>query len=51
MPPPRTAAPRILWILNGCGMEAGSITGGPVRFHEISRRLQAAGAWDQTLQT
>lgn len=28
----------IQWILNGCGMEAGSITGGPVRFHEISRR-------------
>jgi glycosyltransferase involved in cell wall biosynthesis len=27
-----------LWILNGCGLEAGSITGGPVRFHEISRR-------------
>ena len=30
----------IQWILNGCGMEAGSITGGPVRFHEISRRWQ-----------
>ncbi len=29
---------RILWILNGCGLEGGSITGGPVRFHEISRR-------------
>lgn len=32
----------IQWILNGCGMEAGSITGGPVRFHEISRRWQEA---------
>ncbi len=31
---------RILWILNGCGLEGGSITGGPVRFHEISRRWQ-----------
>ena len=28
----------IIWILNGCGLEAGSITGGPVRFHEVSRR-------------
>ena len=28
----------IQWILNGCGLEADSITGGPVRFHEISRR-------------
>ena len=27
-----------LWILNGCGLEGGSITGGPVRFHEVSRR-------------
>ena len=32
------AAFPLLWILNGCGMESGSITGGPVRFHEISRR-------------
>jgi glycosyltransferase involved in cell wall biosynthesis len=45
------ATPHILWILNGCGMESGSITGGPVRFHEISRRLQGTGAWAQTLQT
>ncbi len=30
----------VVWILNGCGMEADSITGGPVRFHEISRRWQ-----------
>ena len=34
---------RILWILNGCGLEGGSITGGPVRFHEISRRWQNRG--------
>lgn len=31
----------IQWILNGCGLEGGSITGGPVRFHEISRRWQS----------
>ena len=31
-------SPFIIWILNGCGLEAGSITGGPVRFHEVSRR-------------
>jgi hypothetical protein len=29
----------ILWILNGCGLEGKGITGGPVRFYEISRRL------------
>ena len=29
----------ILWILNGCGLEGKGITGGPVRFHEISRRF------------
>ena len=28
----------VLWILNGCGLEGGSITGGPVRFHEVSHR-------------
>ena len=32
----------IQWILNGCGMEAGSITGGPVRFYEISKRWQTS---------
>ena len=31
-------AKRVLWILNGCGLEGGSVTGGPVRFHEVSRR-------------
>ena len=41
----------ILWILNGCGMQAGSITGGPIRFHEISRRWQRADAFEQTLMT
>ncbi len=28
---------RVLWILNGCGLE-NSVTGGPVRFHEVSSR-------------
>lgn len=42
----------VQWILNGCGMEAGSITGGPVRFHEISRRwLQAVPGVRQQLMT
>ena len=31
----------ILWILNGCGLEGQGITGGPVRFFEISRRFAA----------
>ena len=33
----------ILWILNGCGLEGLGITGGPVRFHEVSKRFAAAG--------
>ena len=42
----------IQWILNGCGMESGSITGGPVRFHEVSRRWQSLHpATDQRLMT
>lgn len=41
---------QILWILNGCGLEGGSITGGPVRFHEISRRWQEFGC-EQKLMT
>lgn len=31
---------KILWILHGCGLEGRGITGGPVRYHEISRRFQ-----------
>lgn len=34
---------KILWILNGCGLEGKSVTGAPVRFHEISRRWQSFG--------
>jgi glycosyltransferase involved in cell wall biosynthesis len=41
----------VQWILNGCGLEAGSITGGPVRFHEIARRWQAGGDVAQRLMT
>ncbi len=41
----------VQWILNGCGLERGSITGGPVRFHEISRRWRRDGRVDQHLLT
>jgi glycosyltransferase involved in cell wall biosynthesis len=30
----------IVWILNGCGLESGSITGSPLRFHAVSSRWQ-----------
>lgn len=40
---------RVLWILNGCGLEGGSVTGGPVRFHEISSRW--LGRAEQLLMT
>ena len=29
----------VFWILNGCGLEGEGLTGGPVRFHQISRRF------------
>ena len=41
----------ILWILNGCGLEGRGITGGPVRFHEISKRLAADGLVQHLLTT
>ena len=41
----------ILWILNGCGLEGRSITGGPVRFHEISRRFARFGIKQHLLTT
>ncbi len=40
----------IVWILNGCGLESRSITGGPVRFHEVSRRWTGPDV-RQTLMT
>lgn len=41
----------ILWILNGCGLEGKGITGGPVRFHEISRRFSSYGISQHLLTT
>lgn len=41
----------ILWILNGCGLEGKGITGGPVRFHEISRRFASNGHSQHLLTT
>lgn len=41
----------ILWILNGCGLEGKGITGGPVRFHETSRRLACSGHSQHLLTT
>jgi glycosyltransferase involved in cell wall biosynthesis len=41
----------IQWILNGCGLEAGSITGGPVRFHEVARRWRRQAEATQRLMT
>ena len=41
----------ILWILNGCGLEGRGITGGPVRFHEVSKRFAAAGHIQHLLTT
>lgn len=31
---------QVVWLLNGCGLEAGSITGSPIRFQAISSRWQ-----------
>lgn len=41
----------ILWILNGCGLEGRGITGGPVRFHEVSKRFAADGFVQHLLTT
>ena len=41
----------ILWILNGCGLEGRGITGGPVRFHEVSKRFAADGRIQHLLTT
>lgn len=41
----------ILWILNGCGLEGRGITGGPVRFNEISRRFGERGMVQHLLTT
>ena len=41
----------ILWILNGCGLEGHGITGGPVRFNEISSRFSGYGHTQHLLTT
>ena len=41
----------IIWIQNGCGLNADIVTGGPVRFHEISRSWQLTRDWEQLLVT
>ena len=41
----------ILWILTGCGLEGKGITGGPVRFHEISSRFASNGHPQHLLTT
>jgi glycosyltransferase involved in cell wall biosynthesis len=41
----------ILSVLNGCGLDAGTVTGGPVRFHEVSRRWQRREGVRQRLLT
>lgn len=33
---------KVVWILNGCGLESGSITGSPIRFQAVSSRWQAS---------
>ena len=42
---------RLLWILNGCGLESRGITGSPVRFHEISKRFAESGYRQHLLTT
>jgi glycosyltransferase involved in cell wall biosynthesis len=46
-----TTPPLCLWILNGCGVVNDSVTGGPTRFHEISKRWKRTGIADQQLAT
>lgn len=41
----------ILWVLNGCGLEGKGITGGPVRFYEISKRFANKGIVQHLLTT
>ena len=35
---------KIVWMLNGCGLESGSITGSPLRFQAVSSRWQGMTA-------
>lgn len=42
---------RLVWILNGCGLESGTVTGSPLRFHAVSRRWQVKPDVSQSLVT
>jgi len=42
---------KILWILNGCGLVSNSITGGPLRFFEVSKRWKNQTNIKQSLLT
>jgi glycosyltransferase involved in cell wall biosynthesis len=42
---------RIVWILNGCGLVKDVITGGPIRFHAISKRWLENNCNDQIVLT
>jgi glycosyltransferase involved in cell wall biosynthesis len=42
---------RLVWILNGCGLESGTVTGSPLRFHAVSRRWQDKAEVEQSLVT
>jgi len=42
---------RFVWILNGCGLQAEGVTGGPLRFHAVSRRWAGAGRGEHILLT
>jgi glycosyltransferase involved in cell wall biosynthesis len=40
----RKTGMNVAWILNGCGLESGSITGSPIRFQAVSSRWQESVA-------
>lgn len=42
---------KILWVLNGCGLEGRGITGAPVRFHEVAKRFSEMGAEQLVMTT
>jgi len=42
---------RLVWILNGCGLKVEGITGGPLRFHAVSRRWAEKGCDQRVLTT
>lgn len=42
---------KILWVLNGCGLEGRGVTGAPVRFNEVSKRFADFGHVQHLLTT